>query len=63
MGGVDKILISGAYGTKNLVDEKILSGLTKLCREHYGPEEVIAATIEPQSTLDATSIDRAIQYV
>ncbi|WP_311173077.1 polysaccharide pyruvyl transferase family protein [Halobellus ordinarius] len=60
MVNIDRVLITGAYGTKNLGDEKILSGLAKLCRKHYQVDEVIAATIDPQATLKATSVDRAI---
>jgi polysaccharide pyruvyl transferase WcaK-like protein len=54
------ILISGAYGTKNLGDTKILEGLTRICREHYKNPTVIASSIDPKYTLDQTSVDDSI---
>lgn len=59
----DKILISGAYGTQNLGDDKILSGLTKLCREKYDPQEVIATSVDPSSTEKVVSVDKSIPTI
>lgn len=63
MANPDKVLITGAYGTKNLGDEKILSGLTKICREKYHGVSVIAATIDPKSTLKTTPVDGAVPNI
>lgn len=56
----NKILISGAYGTDNLGDTKILAGLATLSQKKYDPKEVIAASIDPEKTNQVPGVDRAI---
>lgn len=57
------ILISGAYGTKNLGDTKILEGLIHICREHYLEPNVIAASVDPEYTETNNSVDRSIPNI
>ncbi len=57
---VNKILITGAYGTKNLGDEKLLSAISQLCRERYDPVEIVAASIRPQETAQRKNVDTVV---
>lgn len=60
---VDRILVSGAYGTKNLGDNKVLSSISRMCRDRYGSVEVIATSIRPRSTVETVGVDDAIPTV
>lgn len=59
----NSVLISGAYGTRNLGDTKILEGLVYICREHYEDPKVIAGSVNPQHTQRNTSVDCAIPNI
>lgn len=64
MKDADKsILISGAYGTKNLGDTKILEGLVHICREKYEKPTVIASSIDPADTVARTSVDGSVPTI
>lgn len=60
---VDTVLISGVYGTGNLGDEKILSGLAHLCKDEYNGVSVIASSINPDITERRAPVDKSIPTI
>lgn len=63
MSDINTVLITGAYGTENLGDKKILSGLATLCRSHYDADNVVAASINPESSRKIGSLDEVIPTI
>jgi polysaccharide pyruvyl transferase CsaB len=60
---VTTILVSGAYGTKNLGDNKVLSSISRMCRDRYGSVEVVATSIRPRATVETVGVDDAIPTI